>query len=119
MAGLLTGSSGLLGGGGGGLSNNIQYGFESSCPDGINQNTALLATAAAIGEMINLMTHKVVLMPLYLTAVGAGVIFRAVTQQQAGRRRKRSEEPLEDDDEQDRIVGWLHSLLAAAQKQWL
>ena len=62
VAGLLTGSSGLLGGGG--LSNNIQYGFESSCPDGINQNTALLATAAAIGEMMNLMTHKVVLMPL-------------------------------------------------------
>ena len=29
--------------------NNIQYGFESSCPDGVDQNTALLATAAAIG----------------------------------------------------------------------
>ena len=54
VAGLLTGSSGLLGGGGGGgggLSTDIQYGFESSCPGGINQNTALLATAAAIGEM--------------------------------------------------------------------
>ena len=30
--------------------NNIQYGFESSCPEGLDQNTALLATAAAIGE---------------------------------------------------------------------
>merc|ERR1719242_252885 len=49
--------------------NNIQYGFESSCPDGVDQNTALLATAAAI-------------------AVGAGVIYRAVTLQQAGRRRR-------------------------------
>lgn len=46
------------------------YGFESSCPQGVNQNTALLATAAAI-------------------AVGAGVIYRAVTLQQAGRRRRR------------------------------
>ena len=45
------------------------YGFESSCPEGVNQNTALLATGAAI-------------------AVGAGVIFRAVTLQQAGRRRR-------------------------------
>ena len=45
------------------------YGFESSCPEGVNQNTALLATAAAI-------------------AVGAGVIYRAVTLQQAGRRRR-------------------------------
>ena len=35
------------------------YGFESSCPEGVNQNTALLATAAAI-------------------AVGAGVIFRFI-----------------------------------------
>ena len=30
--------------------NNIQYGFESSCPEGLDQNTALLATAAAIGN---------------------------------------------------------------------
>ena len=59
-------------------------------------------------------------MALHLTAVGAGVIFRAVTQQQAGRRRrKRSEDPLEEDDDQDKIVGWLHSLFAAAQTQWL
>ena len=41
----------------------------SGCPEGVNQNTALLATAAAI-------------------AVGAGVIYRAVTLQQAGRRRR-------------------------------
>lgn len=45
------------------------YGLQSSCPEGVNQNTALLATAAAI-------------------AVGAGVIYRAVTLQQ-GKRRKR------------------------------
>ena len=47
----------------------VNYGLSSSCPEGVNQNTALLATAAAI-------------------AVGAGVIYRAVTLQQ-GRRRKR------------------------------
>ena len=44
---LLTGS-GLASG----ANNNIQYGFESSCPDGVNQNTALLATAAAIGMFL-------------------------------------------------------------------
>ena len=46
----------------------------------MNQNTALLATAAAI-------------------AVGAGVLFRAITLQQGKRRRRRSEEeePVEDD----------------------
>ena len=48
------------------------YGLESSCAEGVNQNTALLATAAAI-------------------AVGAGVIYRAVTLQQAGRRRREVE----------------------------
>ena len=47
------------------------YGFESSCADGVNQNTALLATAAAI-------------------AVGAGVIYNAVIQQQGRRRKKRN-----------------------------
>ena len=49
---LLTGS-GLQGAGGigGGATSNIQYGFESTCPGGINQNTALLATAAAIGNL--------------------------------------------------------------------
>ena len=46
----------------------------------VNQNTALLATAAAI-------------------AVGAGVLFRAITLQQGKRRRRRSEEEesVEDD----------------------
>ena len=46
----------------------------------MNQNTALLATAAAI-------------------AVGAGVLFRAITLQQGKRRRRRSEEeePVGDD----------------------
>lgn len=47
----------------------------------VNQNTALLATAAAI-------------------AVGAGVLFRAITLQQGKRKRRRrrseEEEPLED-----------------------
>ena len=42
----------------------------------VNQNTALLATAAAI-------------------AVGAGVLFRAITLQQAGRRRRRRSEDKE------------------------
>ena len=45
----------------------------------VNQNTALLATAAAI-------------------AVGAGVLFRAITLQQAGRRRRRREARLEGGD---------------------
>ena len=50
---MLTGS-GLqgVGGIGGAANSNIQYGFESTCPGGINQNTALLATAAAIGDLI-------------------------------------------------------------------
>ena len=43
------------------------------CPQGVNQNTALLATAAAI-------------------AVGAGVIFRAITLQQGRRRRREAGE---------------------------
>ena len=34
--------------------NNIQYGFESSCPEGLDQNTALLATAAAIGNQLEI-----------------------------------------------------------------
>ena len=56
---------------GGGYSSGYGgYGYGSSCPEGVNQNTALLATAAAI-------------------AVGAGVIYRAVTLQQGRRRRRR------------------------------
>ena len=55
--------------GGGG----VNYGLPSTCPEGVNQNTALLATAAAI-------------------AVGAGVIYRAVTLQQGKRRRRRRAE---------------------------
>ena len=55
---LLTGS-GLqgVGGIGGAANSNIQYGFESTCPGGINQNTALLATAAAIGDFEYLIIH--------------------------------------------------------------
>ena len=51
------------------------YGGSSGggCPQGVNQNTALLATAAAI-------------------AVGAGVIFRAITLQQGRRRRRQAGE---------------------------
>merc|ERR1711972_609082 len=70
----------LSGGGGFGGGSNINYGLPSTCPEGVDQNTALLATAAAI-------------------AVGAGVLFRAITLQQAGRRRRRRSEggePLED-----------------------
>ena len=77
---LLTGggsSSNSNGGGGYGNSNN--YGIESTCPEGVNQNTALLATAAAI-------------------AVGAGVIFRAITLQQ-GKRKKRNAEQLTNTEE--------------------
>ena len=72
MAGAGTSGFGLdynRNGYGGYGSGNGGYGLESSCAEGVNQNTALLATAAAI-------------------AVGAGVIYRAVTLQQ-GKRRKR------------------------------
>merc|ERR1719234_1079853 len=70
----------LSGGGGFGGGSSVNYGLPSTCPEGVNQNTALLATAAAI-------------------AVGAAVLFRAITLQQAGRRRRRrseEEEPVED-----------------------
>ena len=67
---VLTGlANNFLPGGGSAGYGQLDYGLSSSCPEGVNQNTALLATAAAI-------------------AVGAGVIYRAVTLQQ-GRRRKR------------------------------
>ena len=67
---VLTGlANNFLSGGGSAGYGQLDYGLSSSCPEGVNQNTALLATAAAI-------------------AVGAGVIYRAVTLQQ-GRRRKR------------------------------
>merc|ERR1719468_960200 len=46
------------------------YGGPSTCPEGVNQNTALLATAAAI-------------------AVGAAILFREITQNQRRRRRRR------------------------------
>ena len=50
--------SGFLNGNLDGASNtNIQYGFESSCPDGVDQNTALLATAAAIGRESSSFIH--------------------------------------------------------------
>jgi len=64
--------TGLINGGNnnGGGYGSMQYGLPSTCPEGVNQNTALLATAAAI-------------------AVAAGVLFRAITLQQAGRRKRR------------------------------
>ena len=69
---VLTGlANNVLSGGGSAGYGQLDYGLSSSCPEGVNQNTALLATAAAI-------------------AVGAGVIYRAVTLQQ-GKRRKRRE----------------------------
>ena len=67
------GGPGSLGPGIAGISKQGYSGYGGysggGCPQGVNQNTALLATAAAI-------------------AVGAGVIFRAITLQQ-GRRRRR------------------------------
>merc|ERR1719215_2017907 len=59
-----TDRQGFGGGYGGG------YGLQSTCPQGVNQNTALLATAAAI-------------------AVGAAILFREITQNQRRRRRRR------------------------------
>ena len=50
---------------------NGGYGAYSGCAEGINQNTALLATAAAI-------------------AVGAATLYRSITLQTMGRRRRRS-----------------------------
>ena len=67
------------------------YGYESSCPEGVDQNTALLATAAAIGNTGKYFIYKNIYL---LAAVGAGVIYRAVTLQQAGRRRRRGAEQL-------------------------
>ena len=71
------------------------YGYESSCPEGVDQNTALLATAAAIGNTGKYFIENIYLnIALILAAVGAGVIYRAVTLQQAGRRRRRGAEQL-------------------------
>ena len=81
-------TSSLTGGGGGGYNN---YGLSSSCQEGVNQNTALLATAAAI-------------------AVGAGVIYRAVTLQQ-GRRKKREVRELEDKD-----IGLMEMVMRGVKK---
>ena len=68
---VLTGlANNFLSGAGSAGYGQLDYGLSSSCPEGVNQNTALLATAAAI-------------------AVGAGVIYRAVTLQQGRRRRRR------------------------------
>ena len=52
---------------------NGGYGGYSDCAEGINQNTALLATAAAI-------------------AVGAATLYRSITLQTMGRRRRSGEE---------------------------
>ena len=71
----LANNLGLAGSGSGGYG-QVDYGLSSSCPEGVNQNTALLATAAAI-------------------AVGAGVIYRAVTLQQ-GRRKRRGVVEMEE-----------------------
>jgi len=81
-------------GGGGGYGN---YGFQSTCPEGVNQNTALLATAAAI-------------------AVGAAILFREITQRQARRRRRRRRrstsdgtEPEERGDLLDKVFSVAHA----------
>ena len=79
---VLTGlANNLLDGGGSSGYGQVDYGLSSSCPEGVNQNTALLATAAAI-------------------AVGAGVIYRAVTLQQ-GRRKRRKRRGVVEVEEQD------------------
>ena len=76
------GNSGI----GAGIGNRLgSTGYGTTCPQGVNQNTALLATAAAI-------------------AVGAGVIFRAITLQQAGRRRRRRDAMVESGDLQSRVL---------------
>ena len=71
------GGPGSLGPGIAGISKQGYSGYGGysggGCPQGVNQNTALLATAAAI-------------------AVGAGVIFRAITLQQGRRRRREAGE---------------------------
>ena len=63
------------------------YGFESSCPEGVNQNTALLATAAAIAVGAGVIFRfSFFLLSFYVYLIFS--IFRAVTLQQAGRRRR-------------------------------
>ena len=84
MGGSGYGNSGI----GPGIANRQSFlgstGYGSTCPQGVNQNTALLATAAAI-------------------AVGAGVIFRAITLQQ-GRRRRRRDARVEGEELQSRVL---------------
>ena len=87
---LLTGG-GSSGNNNGGYGNN-NYGIESTCPEGVNQNTALLATAAAI-------------------AVGAGVIFRAITLQQ-GKRKKRNAEHMTNTE----VSGVLEKVMSGIKK---
>ena len=102
--------------GGGANNNNIQYGFESSCPEGINQNTALLATAAAIGKMLEDYFEKEVFFMVIISAVGAGVIFRAVTQQQGRRKKRGARDEISEDSSEDMIVGWLKTLYKSQKK---
>ena len=45
-------------------------------------------------------------------AVGAAVIYRAVTQQQNGRKRRRRDIE-EDDKDEDKIIGWMKTLYKA------
>ena len=47
-----------------------------------------------------------------VVAVGAAVIYRAVTQQQAGRKRKRRDMD-HDEDQDDKIIGWMKTLYNA------
>merc|ERR1719350_1208373 len=83
----------LTGAGSGGNSGgNNNYGIESTCPEGVNQNTAVLATAAAI-------------------AVGAGVIFRAITLQQ-GKRKKRNAEHVTNKED----AGILEMVMSSIKK---
>jgi len=88
------GGSGGYGGGGGGYSGGQQYGVQSTCPEGVNQNTALLATAAAI-------------------AVGAAILFREITQQQGRKRRRRRRGAADDKKERGDLLEKVFSVAHA------
>jgi len=78
--------------GGGGYGGG--YGYQSTCPEGVNQNTALLATAAAI-------------------AVGAAILFREITQQQGRKRRRRRRGAADDKKERGDLLEKVFSVAHA------
>jgi len=80
--------------GGGGYGSYGAYGLPSTCPEGVNQNTALLATAAAI-------------------AVGAAILFREITQQQGRKRRRRRRGAADDKKERGDLLEKVFSVAHA------